>query len=54
MSPKNYIEMRKEYNQTFLSELCKKGGELELLIQIIDKAMMKFEKADRRMQRVNK
>ena len=54
MSSKNYIEMRKECSESFLSEMCKKGGELKMLIQMIDKAMMKFEKADRRMLRDNK
>ena len=46
--------MRKECNETFLSEMLKKSGELEMLIQMIVKGMKKFEKADRRMQRDNK
>ena len=46
--------MRKESNESFLSEMYKKSGELEALIQMIDKGMKKFEKADRRMQRDNK
>ena len=54
MSSKNYIELRRESNDKFFSELCKKSGELESLILMIDKGMKKFEKADRRMQRDNK
>lgn len=54
MGSKNYIELRKECNETFFSEMCKKSGELESLIQMIDKGLKKFEKADRRMQRDNK